>query len=695
MVPTSRLETIATINAAASRTNRSYLDKSVRLVFGLAAFICAACFASWCETSEAASPLAVHVQDNHLVDANGNFLRLYGVDRSGSEFMCVAGAGVFDGPVDAAAIAAIAAWRLNAVRVPLNEDCWLGINLPDSNPYIGAAYQNAIIAFVQALNNAGIYVILDLHWNAPSTYVANQQQPMADLDHAPTFWTSVASTFKEFPGVIFDLYNEPYVSSWQCWQSGCSVTTSDGTWPTAGMTTLVNVVRATGATQPIMLGGLSYASDLSQWLAYAPVDPMSGPAQLVASYHSYCGPPGTSTVAQCQAELSSIQAEQWPVVSTVAASVPVVTGEFGEFDCATTYVTPYMAFADAEGISYLGWAWITSNCGSFPALISAYTGTPTAYGIGLKSHLGALSARHDTHDYNGDGFSDVAWRERPGGNLAIWLMNGTAVLSSASLGTVATSWLIVGQRDFNGDGYADLLWRDAAGHTAMWFISATTGSGNGIEVLSSANVGTVPITWSVVGTGDFNGDGIGDLLWRDGSGNTAIWLMNGATVTSSGDIGNIPTTWSVVGTGDFNGDGMADILWRDTLGNTAIWFMKGTTVASTASVGNIPTSWSVIGTGDFNGDGMADILWRDGVGDTSIWLMNGATVLSAGALGTIPTTWSIAQVGDYNGDSMSDLLWQDNLGNTAMWFISGTTVASSAAVGNIPTNWTIQSVNAE
>src|SRR5215472_14799538 len=87
--------------------------------------------------SEAASALAVHVQDNHLVDANGNVLRLRGVNRSGSEYMCVGGSAVFDGPVDAAAIKA---WHVNAVRLPLNEDCWLGISLPASNPYIGSAY---------------------------------------------------------------------------------------------------------------------------------------------------------------------------------------------------------------------------------------------------------------------------------------------------------------------------------------------------------------------------------------------------------------------------------------------------------------------------------------------------------------------------------------------------------------------------
>jgi hypothetical protein len=40
---------------------------------------------------------------------------------------------------------------------------------------------------------------------------------------------------------------------------------------------------------------------------------------------------------------------------------------------------------------------------------------------------------------------------------------------------------------------------------------------------------------------------------------------------STGGIGKIPSTWSVLDTGDFNGDGMSDLLWRDTSGNTSIW----------------------------------------------------------------------------------------------------------------------------
>jgi hypothetical protein len=73
----------------------------------------------------------------------------------------------------------------------------------------------------------------------------------------------------------------------------------------------------------------------------------------------------------------------------------------------------------------------------------------------------------------------------------------------------------------------------------------------------------------------------------------AIWLMNGATVSSAGGLGNVPATWSVADTGDYDGDGKSDLLWRDSLGNTAIWFMNGVAVSSAGSVGNIPIAWTV------------------------------------------------------------------------------------------------------
>ena len=131
------------------------------------------------------SVTGLHVQGNQLLNGNGQTVRLLGVNHSGSEFACVQGNGVFDGQTDDNAIAAMAAWHINVVRVPLNEDCWLDIN--GASP-AGGAYQQAIADYVNRLNSHGLAVILDLHWSAPGGQKATGQQPMPDEDHSPDFW---------------------------------------------------------------------------------------------------------------------------------------------------------------------------------------------------------------------------------------------------------------------------------------------------------------------------------------------------------------------------------------------------------------------------------------------------------------------------------------------------------------------------
>jgi PKD repeat protein len=315
--------------------------------------------------------LSISVQGNHFVNGSGQTVRLLGVNRSGSEYMCVGGGGqVFDGPYDDASIAAISGWHTNAVRVPLNEDCWLGINgLPSG--YSAAAYQQQIVTFVNLLNAHGQYAILDLHWSAPGSTPATGQQDMADADHSPAFWTSVANTFKGNQAVVFDLYNEPHDISWDCWKNGgCA----DPGYVVAGMQSLLNAVRATGASQPIMAGGLGYAGDISQWLSFKPRDPGNA---LVASFHTY--------------NFSGCDTTCWnATVKPVAGANPVVTGELGEDDCAHGYIDAFMDWADQNGVSYLAWAWDPYDCGGFPSLIIDYSGTPTTFGVGFKDHLAGL-----------------------------------------------------------------------------------------------------------------------------------------------------------------------------------------------------------------------------------------------------------------------------------------------------------------
>jgi Tol biopolymer transport system component len=313
-----------------------------------------------------------------------------------------------------------------------------------------------------------------------------------------------------------------------------------------------------------------------------------------------------------------------------------------------------------------------------------------------------------THDFNGDGKSDIAWRNT-NGDTAIWLMTvngsgGAQILSAMDYGIVPTSWNIVGQRDFNGDGFYDLLWSNTNGDTSIWLMNGTT-------VIGTPDLGVVGNGWSIVGTGDFNGDGFGDILWRNTNGDTSIWLMTGTATTvqvlSTTDLGGVPTSWSVAQTGDFNGDGKADILWRNTNGDTSIWLMtvSGTQmqVLSTTDLGLVPTTWNVVNTGDFNGDGKSDILWHNMNGRTSIWLMtaNGTQVqvLSTTSFGTVPTSWNVAVTGDFNADGFSDILWSNTNGDTSIWYMTGNgaqvQTLSVSDMGIVPTSWVVQGAGAD
>ena len=278
-------------------------------------------------------------------------------------------------------------------------------------------------------------------------------------------------------------------------------------------------------------------------------------------------------------------------------------------------------------------------------------------------------------DFNGDGKSDVLWRD-PAGNVSMWQMNGHAITSEALIGNVWTGWTIAGSGDFNGDGKMDILWRDSSGTTVLWLM-------NGGILSSYSVIGIQAPEWTVAGVADFNGDGKADILWRDRDGDVTIWLMDGSNIIKNEFLGNVWHEWIIVDTGDFNGDGRGDILWRHLSGDVAIWLMNGTSILTGTTIANIWNGWTVSGTGDFNADGKSDILWRSLTGDVAIWLMNGTTLMSGTSVGNIWNGWAISGTGDFNGDNKSDILWRSVSGDAAIWLMDGANISSYAGIGNV------------
>ena len=330
----------------------------------------------------------LRVQGNRIVDDTGQAVFLHGVGRQGTEYMCSNYGGIFDGPHDQDSISAMRAWNINAVRVFLNEDCWLGINGVNSD-YAGQAYIGAIQDYVALLEQNAITPILDLQLAAPGTTLANYPQlPMADRDHSPSFWASVAQTFGQDTAVIFDLYNEPFPDSdqdttaaWTCWQNG-------GTCPgvnyvAAGMQELVDAARGAGAQNLLVAAGIRYGNVLTQWQEYMPNDPKGN---LAIAWHIY-------DVNYCH-DLACWNS----TVAPLTQDFPLIATEMGEFDCADGFINQAMQFLESKGASYSANAWNAGPgwpCGSTdaksgPALISDFTGTPTAYGQGYRDHLLSL-----------------------------------------------------------------------------------------------------------------------------------------------------------------------------------------------------------------------------------------------------------------------------------------------------------------
>lgn len=346
-----------------------------------------------------ASPPDLEVTGNRIRNvATGNEFIPRGVNWPSFEYACVQGWGYSHSGASPETAQAMLAWNINTVRIPLNQDCWLGDDDQPENgllpPYLtSSGYRDAVEAFVDDLTDAGLAVILDLHWTGQDGTVADGLRPMAD-ERSDDFWASVADRFKTNDAVIFDLFNEPhsrwdpaahdwaFLHTWACWwQGGCAAPDQADTdypitgaeYTTVGMGSLLAAVRSTGATQPVILSGLDYANDLSEWSERAPADD-----QLIAGFHNYPGQKCSN--AACWAGK----------VETVAAGHPVITAEFGQRNCQSDFLDRYMNWADLRGIGYLAWAWWVlpvEGCANY-ALITDLEGTPTpGYGAQFRAHL--------------------------------------------------------------------------------------------------------------------------------------------------------------------------------------------------------------------------------------------------------------------------------------------------------------------
>ena len=281
----------------------------------------------------------------------------------------------------------------------------------------------------------------------------------------------------------------------------------------------------------------------------------------------------------------------------------------------------------------------------------------------------------DSGDFNRDGKDGLLWLEKATGNVYMQddLSSMAEVTNKSNLlGVAGGGYEVQAAGDFFGTGFDGALLLGPA------FGDSTVSLNYGLDVwareqdgkMQPGHLGALVNTWEesgplnslkgdfqnltgdtrnevinknnyqyeFVGVGDFNGDGIDDVMLR----NTMPDIVDGETITGAGDVfvfltdtrenviaGNRPADgivytgcatdgWDVVGFGDFNGDGIDDVVISNGT-DLAGWQVLNGQRTGDLWFGSLTDGWKFAGVGDFDADGNDDILLADPDNNLAAW----------------------------------------------------------------------------
>ena len=307
-----------------------------------------------------------------LTDVHGDAVRLRGVDVCSMEWMA-AGDHVLQ-----SINVATQDWHANIIRLPLSQDRWFG-KTDDSAGANEAAYHTLVDQAVAEAARDHAYIILDLHWSDMGVWGQNIGQHALPDANSLAFWQAVAARYANRPNVIFDLYNEPIQAPWDVWRNGGSVTENfhgqSYTYNAVGLQQLLDAIRAAGAKNVVMAGGLGYSSQLDMPDRDLLSDPHGNGVLYVSHYY-----PGWENEASWEKRM---------VVAT--KRFPVIVSEFGSDHSSlpnadpATHVGRVLNILREHGWNWCAWCMHTS---AGPCLISDWNYTPTpVFGALVKEAL--------------------------------------------------------------------------------------------------------------------------------------------------------------------------------------------------------------------------------------------------------------------------------------------------------------------
>ncbi len=314
--------------------------------------------------AQSSGPDPLHVDGTKVVDPSGKEYRFHGINVCSLEWDAKGD------HVPESISVALDKWGANLVRIPMSEDRWFG-TAPDSKATGGAdAYRKRIDQIVLEVESRHKYILLDMHWsNAGVIGKHIGQHDLAD-DDTLAFWKSCGARYANRNTVLFDLYNEPIKPDWDKWRNGGDETeTIDGqkiTYHAVGMQTLLEAIRATGAKNLIIAGGLGYASQMDGYPKYC-LEDKTGQGVVYAN-HFY---PGWESVTS------------WEKRMDVATKfLPTIVSEFGGDVQSLPLDDPQRRVAQVlEVLKKHDWNWCAwcMHPAASPCLIKDWTYAPTPY----------------------------------------------------------------------------------------------------------------------------------------------------------------------------------------------------------------------------------------------------------------------------------------------------------------------------
>ena len=274
------------------------------------------------------------------------------------------------------------------------------------------------------------------------------------------------------------------------------------------------------------------------------------------------------------------------------------------------------------------------------------------YSVGLLPRALALG------DFNNDGRQDIAVANSSSGTVSILIGDGLGGFGAPTNITVGTFPVSLAVNDFNGDGHSDLVVVNRDSNTLGVLLGTGTGTFQPAINFPSSSQASAPQS---VAVGDFNGDGIQDLVVVHFLGGTNT---NGSVLLGVGN-GNfqIPVTFSAgaspvfVTAADFDGDGKQDVAVAESLG-TGLSVQLGTGMGSFQAAIDYSTgsdSESIV-VGDFNGDGKPDLAVANNKSNNlSVLIGTGSGGFQPALNYPVGANPSSVTVGDFNGDGVLDL----------------------------------------